>query len=920
MLRSTCEVVTRESPYFAWRELLRQVLGVGSDEPEERVRERLETEISRNQPDLLPWMALVAIALDVSVPTSTEVEQLAPEARATKLREVVLRFLARALVVPTIVEVEHAHLMDAASAALFESLAAEIESSAWIVIVTRQDASGGPSVADASGARIELGPLSSGEALELAQATPEAAQVPPHVLDLAVQRSGGSPEFLLDLLAAAAAGDRDELPASIGAATMARIDALDPRDGAVVRRASVLGVNFHPRRLADVLDAATPLPEDEFWDRLSGVFAREPDGHVRFKRPAFQEVAYSSLPFKLRRELHLAVGLRLERDAERELETDPAILSYHFALGGDYARAHRYAMAAAKRATERFSHVDAARLYRRAIDAGRAEGVPADPRSLANAWEELGAALRNVGEPAAAAKALSEARRLLRDDPIAQARLCQRHADTAGDSGASTAAVRWLNRAFRCLDAVQGSEATVWRARIRSDLGGVRNRQGRWAQAIAECRKAITDAESVGELRALAHACYALDYALVESGRPGEATHSWRALEIYERLGDPEHEFRVLNNLGGIAYWDGRWDEAVDLYRRATACAERAGRPADAAFTDCNVGEILSDQGHLKEGEARLERALRVWSGTDERQAAAYVNALLARLRVRRGQYAEGVALLEAASSELRRLGIDAYAELTQAWLAEAEAFGGDPFRAMEIASQELQANDRQRPFLTRMGGIALARLGQKEAAMRELRHSLTTARDRKSDYDVAATIEIMDAVNGVDPDLLHERDEILERLRITGLPSPVATARGPPWGRPSHRSFYLAIQGSPCNPAGIATVTWMPVSPTDSWFETHGLLPAASPRSEQVSSRPTNPVLPSGSGPWGARMGAPSSLEPIWKSYGAPKQTSKLLSPFSALFTVHVMVFASKVSPPLAFWPGVSTNSYQSALPGGGE
>ena len=166
-----------------------------------------------------------------------------------------------------------------------------------------------------------------------------------------------------------------------------------------------------------------PLPEDGFWDRLSGVFARDPDGHVRFKRPAIQEVAYSSLPFKLRRELHMAVGLRLEHDTGREPDAGPAILSHHFSLAGDYARAHRYAMSAAKRATEQFSHADAARLYRSAIDAGRADGGAADPRSLAGAWEELGEALRNVGEPAAAAKALTEARRLLPDDPIAQARL-----------------------------------------------------------------------------------------------------------------------------------------------------------------------------------------------------------------------------------------------------------------------------------------------------------------------------------------------------------------------------------------------------------------------------------------------------------------------------------------------------------------
>ncbi len=88
--------------------------------------------------------------------------------------------------------------------------------------------------------------------------------MPPHVVELAVERSGGSPEFLLDLLAAAAAGDRDELPESVGAATMARIDALDPRDGAVVRRAAVLGINFHPRRLADVLEGRDAAPRGGF--------------------------------------------------------------------------------------------------------------------------------------------------------------------------------------------------------------------------------------------------------------------------------------------------------------------------------------------------------------------------------------------------------------------------------------------------------------------------------------------------------------------------------------------------------------------------------------------------------------------------------------------------------------------------------
>ena len=35
-LRAACEVYTRDTPYHAWRDLLRRLLGVAADEPDER--------------------------------------------------------------------------------------------------------------------------------------------------------------------------------------------------------------------------------------------------------------------------------------------------------------------------------------------------------------------------------------------------------------------------------------------------------------------------------------------------------------------------------------------------------------------------------------------------------------------------------------------------------------------------------------------------------------------------------------------------------------------------------------------------------------------------------------------------------------------------------------------------------------------
>jgi class 3 adenylate cyclase/tetratricopeptide (TPR) repeat protein len=770
LMHGTCEVYTQQTPHAVWREPLRELVGLGFDDPPDRVLEALRAELKHAQPDLLPWLPLLAIAFGVDAPSTRAVDELAPEARPAKLHEVVLAFLGRALVVPTLLQIEHGHFMGAASAALLEALAAELDSSAWVVLVTRREGTGGFATGTANG-RVELGPLSESDLRAVAEAAPEAARLPPHVFELAVSRAGGSPEFLLDLLASADSGVAD-LPDNVGAAAMARIDALEPGDRSLVRRASVLGLSFDPRHLERVLEDSPP-PDEQDWARLSAVFARDPDGHVRFKRPALQEAAHASLPFKLRRALHATAAATIEVDPD--LEADPAVLSLHLLLADEHARAYRFALLGAERATARFSHADAAQLYRRAIDCARAAGFHNDAArapAIAHAWEQLGESLRCTGEPAAAAGALTAARRLLRDDAIAQARLCHRHAEVAERSEAKTAAVRWLKRGLRCIDGIESEDATRWRARLRSYLGGVRNWQGRFAESVRLCDRAISEAESVGELPALARSCYTLDWALFELGRTDEVTHSARALEIYGRLGDPEHESTVLNNLGMFAYFEGRWDDAIELYRQAGDCSQRAGRPSDTAYTDCNIGEILSDQGRLRDASSHLEQAKRIWTATGDQHSVAFASALLGRLAVRDGRWREGYDLLENARTVLRGSGIGPLADFVQALLAEAEAFGGDPSRALSII-EGLELSGPHRPLIGRLTGIALARQGKTEASREELTNALVVSRRQGADYDVAATIEALAALGPVEDELVTERDAILARLKIERLPLP---------------------------------------------------------------------------------------------------------------------------------------------------
>ena len=402
---------------------------------------------------------------------------------------------------------------------------------------------------------------------------------------------------------------------------------------------------------------------------------------------------------------------------------------------------------------------------------------------LGSAWEALAEELRLTGEPKAALQALTTARRLVGGDPIAEARLLYRHADITERHERLTASVRSLRSGLRALEGLDDREADVWRARLIADLGGVRMRQGRVAEAIRLSREAIASAESIGELRALARACYLLDWALFESGQREQATYSKRALEIYAGLGDPEREARATMNLGTFAYGEGRWDDAVELYRRAAELSRRAGNLDVAATGDCNIGEILSDQGRLEEAAASLARARRVWRSVGQLQGVAFVTLLLGRLAVREGRYADGLALLELAVAELSRMSLAIYVGLAKACVAEAEAFGGDPQRAIAIADELLAAGDRNVALIRRVRAIALAQLGRTSDAVEALEASVAAAAEAGSDYDLAAGLDLLVAL-GARPSGATERDEIITRLRIERLPAP---ALGQPVGREPH-------------------------------------------------------------------------------------------------------------------------------------
>ena len=323
------------------------------------------------------------------------------------------------------------------------------------------------------------------------------------------------------------------------------------------------------------------------------------------------------------------------------------------------------------------------RLYRRRSTPIAAPSATAE--ELAAVWEALGEALmlrrRDAGRRARA----GSARRLLAGEPIAEARICFRRGQIAERSELSSA-VRWMRAGCACSSgAPEPRGAGLARAADRraglDPPAPAPLPRGR-AALPRGARESARRPASCARRRA---ASYTLDWALFELGRFDEATHSARALEIYRELGDPEQEGRVLNNLGGLAYWRGRWQEAIDLYEQAGACSERAGHAADLAFTDGNIGEILADQGHLDDAARHLRRAQRVWS-VDRRPPGIGVREHAARARrgARRAHRRGARAAARRRSPTCGASTSTSTPTSRSALIAEGEALGGDPERARD--------------------------------------------------------------------------------------------------------------------------------------------------------------------------------------------------------------------------------------------
>jgi tetratricopeptide (TPR) repeat protein len=714
-------------------------------------------------------LPLLGTPLGLELPDTPETELLADEFRKTRTEEVTRELLGMILLKPTIFVFDDTHWMDDASAELLRALTEGLGDRPWLVLVTRRDQPTGFAAAkEASPVVLALEPLDASHAAALANAATDELPFLPHEIEALTARAGGNPLFLTELLAAARQGEGiDELPDSVESLMIARIDRLSPAERRALRCAAVIGATFQPALVESALSDVSDNAID--WRSLEE-FLVEEEGALRFRHALVRDAAYEGLPYRRRRELHERVGETIEQRSRRP-DDEAALLSLHFFHAHAWDKAWRYSTIAGERAQAIYANVEAATFFERALATSRRRrSIGATDR--ADVLERLGDVRVRLSEFEKAAAAYRASRSQLGDDRVAEAQVFLKEAQVPSWLGKLPQALRCVTRGLSVLDGLEDVAATAERARLHALYAAVRTRQGRLLEAIKWCHVAVEEAQAADARDALAHAYFLLDWAYASLGRYDEAVYSPLALSIYEELGNLHRQGLVLNNMGVFAHFQGRWDDALDLYRRAEQAWEKMGDRWHVALATLNVGEVLADQGRVDEAEPLLRDALRVARASRSGPLLGDVTLRLGRLLSRSGRFEEAHTMLDEAREQ--------YELEADARIAECLVLESDPDAALALSTaalartKSLDGGFDVLVMLQRTRGCALLQLGRLDEARVALDAALQEARQRSLDYEVALALDATAALARIAGapagDLEHERDEILARLGVIAI------------------------------------------------------------------------------------------------------------------------------------------------------
>lgn len=386
-LEGHCVSFGGSSAYLPIIEALKDAFGIDEADDEIQISGRVDAGVAHWEEPARRAAPYLKYLLSVN-PGDESVAAMDPQERRIgvfdALRVLLLQESARQ---PLVLVVEDIHWADAMSQDALGALFDVVASTPALLILTHR-----PGYSHALGERagvnrLAVGQLDAEESALLTRSVLEVGNLPPELERLIAGRAEGNPFYVEEVSRALVeAGvvapsngsyrlvrpiEEVQIPDTIQAVILSRIDRLEHDAKAAMQFASVIGREFTPRILERISDLQSKLAE-VLGDLKALEFIYEkayfPELAYMFKHALTHDVAYATLLAERRRALHRLVGAAIEELNSERLTEHYEVLAHHYSEGQDWDKALGYLEKAGDKATAAYANHDALSFYGRALE------------------------------------------------------------------------------------------------------------------------------------------------------------------------------------------------------------------------------------------------------------------------------------------------------------------------------------------------------------------------------------------------------------------------------------------------------------------------------------------------------------------------------------------------------------------------
>lgn len=664
--------LTQSVPYITLRAPLQHILGFSMrrmrsrDEMEEEgMLLHLQHRVEQLAPEFSHFLPILGDILGIELPETALTKSLSIEQRYSRIQDLVVAILLGAAAhEPLVLVIDDLHWADASSIELLARLAKSIATAPMLLIVCyRPDASMNETWVNVPTTMrqelVELSPEHSTAMLEGILNGPP----PPDIVNL-IKRTQGNPFFIEELVHALVASGtlaKDEketwhltcppeevtVPTSIEGLIMARLDQLDEPFQELVQVASVIGHRFKLQVLEGVYRDSDLLHTGLQHLMAADIVVMEDQPReftYLFRHALLHDIAYESILYSQRRELHRRVAQRIEELNTGHLDEHLALLARHYFLAEDWDVSFRFHLTAGVRAQNHYANQEALALYATALDiAPRLKRGMENGRSLsrdnqpdlfailyplfptilqvAELYERTGYVYVRIGEYHRAHKPYMEALNLInqlneekerwnaeeKHFPIPNWQLSttivrlHRHIANLQEQLANyDMAFDWLERGMSLvMSESQGELARCYLVGSRLYYN-----QGEFDKCLEWAQQGRAVAESIGNTIDQAHASLLMGILWRDRGAFDLSIPALeQARTLLDLMKDASHLSDALRNLGDAYFCVGRWQDTAKCYQKSLQISENVGDVQGMAHASTSLANLMVRRGDLQIAE-----------------------------------------------------------------------------------------------------------------------------------------------------------------------------------------------------------------------------------------------------------------------------------------------------------------------------